>query len=106
MQISDWINAGYKLYQHQSYMDIKYTDTLLQKAIYKDDKLYFINVWVYHPNEVRNEISFFPEVQYNTHMDQGPCFNIQLLHNEESIEEIEEFFQNVYNRMNCQPYGN
>ena len=108
----DWIDQGYK----------KFTSTLRPLAAYGlqkrfDDevgKRYFITVWVYDNTAYMDKYegwsrwSFQPEVQFNNTLEN--TFDVTLHHkNNEKwgvtpIEQVEEFFNVMWNRMKCEYY--
>ena len=84
------------------------TPFLLQKAFWRDDvKLFFVNVWVYDHSDWQPDypVGFQPEAQFNTHLDQTPTFNVTLIDHGEGPGDVERFFLSLYDRMECQPYG-
>jgi hypothetical protein len=54
--------------------------------------------------EQQRHLGLQPEVQFNMHMDQKPCFDVICHMNGLTINEMEEFFIKIYDKMNCQPY--
>jgi hypothetical protein len=103
------LNAGYKLQIGGTCCGLKKANALLQKAIKRDGQiLFYLNLWVYLfdfvPKEHRH-LGLQPEAQYNTHMDQGPTFDVIYHKSDFTIEEIEDFYIKLYDKMDCQPYG-
>lgn len=108
----DWEAQGYK----------RFNTTIKPLAVFGlqkrfDDevgKRYFINVWVYDNTTYMDRYegwsrwSFQPEVQFNTTLEN--TFDVTLRHkNNEKwgvtpIEQVEEFFNVMWNRMKCGYY--
>jgi hypothetical protein len=93
------IERGYRQYDKHACAG-KLADELFQKKI---DGKYFINIFRYFQNYNAGCDGWQPEVQFNTHMDQPPTFNVTLC-GALSIDEIEAFFARMYERMDCKPY--
>ena len=106
-----YLNAGYKLAVGGS-CKLYRADALLQKAIWENGvKLYFITIWVYLWDEQipnyyhEHRIALQPQVQFNTHSDNKPTFNVDYMGDRDDPEEVELFFKTIYERMECEPYG-
>lgn len=96
--------AGYKRYPVNGY---KNADSLFQKRI--DDEIgkkYFIDILCYDFRkfaQANTDFSFEPQVQFREGC--GDAVDVALLSNEEkSLEEVEEFFDKIWNTLN-KPYN-
>ena len=108
----DWIDKGYKKLT-SSFKP--YAAFGLQKR-FDDDigKCYFITVWVYDNtqyldrHENRSKWGFQPEIQFTTKDDK--TFDVTFHHRNDlkwgvtSIEEVEAFFYNMWEDMDCDYY--
>ena len=101
-----FLAAGYREYHDRSMFHR--SPYMLQKCIKGEvhSKLYYIDVWCYdHSDHVPDHpFGVQPEVQFNTHGDQSPTFDVHLFAGEMSVQAIEDFFRSIYDRMGCQPY--
>ena len=96
-----YIKAGYKQWESESVAKLKLTPYFLQKRIMKNkDTLFFITVYVYVHDD---NIGFQPEVQFNTHGGQHPCFEV-IYNYKGNPAEVEIFFRSIYRQMHCEPY--
>lgn len=109
-QLSVWRTAGYRLYPPPSVLS-RHANALLQKSIRDESgkRLFFVNVWVYvYDGQYAGDtgphrVSFMGEVQFNSHGDQSPTFEVKL-HTATTPTETEAFFRRIYDAMNCGAY--
>lgn len=91
------IERRYRRYANLNFGN--HADELFQKNI---GGKYFINIFRYKRDAFIAE-GWQPEVQFNMHGDGVPTFNVVLC-SKMSIDDIEQFFAKIYERMECQPY--
>ena len=97
--------AGYKQFTQRNIW--QYTSIGWQKC-FRDEKgkKYYITIAEYDnsqfPNikEICGDYSFQPETQFESN---GTTFDVQM-HRPDSIEQMEEFFENLWKSMNCNYY--
>lgn len=96
--------AGYKPFNQIGIRE--YTKSFWQKR-FDDDKgkKYFITIAEYDNLEDKNrqfsqEFSYSPFTQFETH---GATFDVEML-NPQSVEQMEEFFENIWFKMDCNYY--
>ena len=94
--------AGYHF--HQPAMPWKNSDGFFQKRIKcGDETLYFVNILWYDRTKYATELApdgWQPEVQFRNAVG---TFNVDLI-GVDSLEAIEQFFQGVYEKMECKAY--
>ena len=96
-----YVKSGFKQWQSETSAKLKLTPHFLQKRIMKNkDTLFFITVYVY---DCKDHIGFQPEVQFNAHVGQHPCFEV-IYNDEGNPSEVEIFFRSIYRQMHCEPY--
>lgn len=97
-----YLKAGFKTWQSESTSKLKGTKYFLQKCITKGKtKLFFITVYVY---DFKDRIRYQPEVQFNTHGNQRPTFEVTYMEGTDSPAIVERFFRKLYGVMKCVPY--
>jgi hypothetical protein len=108
-----FLDAGYREFHLGTHLHS--TPYLLQKCIRGEDgtKLYFIDVFVYDWTEFQDrsltDVGWQPEAYFNTQSEIKTPFQVIMLTdngNTSNPKEIEAFFQQIYNTMHCDPYGN
>lgn len=108
LTVKDFTDNGYKQFSNSN-KAFNNSDFGLQKRI--DDevgKRYFITVWVYdwskYPQHNQpNKLSFAPDVQLRLQNDMH--INVQMLLNQDStVQDIESFYHEMWEKMNCQYY--
>lgn len=97
--------AGFKPFKQKGLSD--WTDSYWQKRF--DDtkgKKYFITIAEYDNSrfpqllELKGKYSFAPDSQFKAN---GVTFDVQM-HSPQSIEEMLDFFENMWKNMNCDYY--
>lgn len=103
MKIEDLLAKGYKKYPKTR----EFTDCLYGKEIFLEGIRAFNIIFHHYPEIETCHESFEPQVQFNVRSEDKahPCFNVELVFPELSIEEIEAFFIRLYQSMNCLAYG-
>mgnify|MGYP001612037531 CR=1 FL=1 len=97
-----YIKAGFKTWQSESTAKLKGTPHFLQKRVCKGKTtLFFITVYVY---DFKGHIGYQPEVQFNTHGNQRPTFDVTYLDGGAPSATVERFFRKIYKFMGCEPY--
>ena len=104
----EFVDAGFKEFWMGHPQCHNKSDYLLQKAIWRDDvRLFFVNVWCFdfaaHSSD--HPFGMQPEVQFNTHSDQEPTINIDIIARDWTPQQVEEWFVAAYNKLGCKPYG-
>lgn len=102
------IERGYREYNYPNGAPGKgkVVTKLYQKAFRCQNKrLFYLNIWFYDFSRYGERNGWSPEAQFNAHHDQNPTFNVEFLDNDDTtISEIENFFEQIYYYMKCQPY--
>ena len=99
------LSAGYR---ERHDMNISHcTPFLLQKRIDGPDgvPLYFINVWVYDRQDQNfaQRVAYQPE--FHTTSRDGIVFSVTMIEPAATVATIESFFRELYDRLECRPYG-
>jgi hypothetical protein len=72
----------------------------------EDKKLYFLKIYLYDWRELGVDHpkphSFQPEVQFS--LETGTSFEVTYSHGSQPLEEVEQFFADIYKRMKCVAY--
>ena len=97
--------AGFKLFKQKGLS--QFTDSYWQRRFTDGrGRKYFITIAEYdnsnYPQllELRGKYSFTPETQFEVN---GVTFDVQM-HSPKSIEEMLDFFESMWNSMNCNYY--
>ena len=106
LTVKDFTDNGYKQFPNSG---LNNSDFGLQKLISDEvGKRYYITVWVYDWTSYEKyhlpyEISFAPDVQLR--LQNGMNFNVEMLLNPDStIQNIEYFYNEMWEKFNCQYY--
>ena len=106
LTVKDFTDSGYKQFPRSG---LNNSDFGLQKLISDDlGKRYDITVWVYdwakyEKYNLPYSISFAPDVQLKLQNDMH--FNVEMLLNPDStIADIESFYNDMWEKFNCQYY--
>jgi hypothetical protein len=93
--------AGYK-HCGKSVFFNPHSDYFYQKRIKSwDDTLYFINVFYYGPEEVRN---FGESFQWEAQLHLPDSSTLDLTYSSVDIEQVELLVKTIYNALDCIPY--
>lgn len=98
----EYLKAGYKEWESKAQEKLKGTPYFLQKGFREDNSiLYFITIFVFVDEE--NNVLFQPEINLNTKT--GICFEIIVMEDRITPENLENFCTKVYSGLDCRIYG-
>ena len=106
LTVKDFTDSGYKQFPNSG---LNNSDFGLQKLISDEfGKRYYITVWAYdwekYPQYNRqHKMTFAPDVQLQ--LQNGMNFGVEMLLNSDStVEDIESFYNEMWEKFNCQYY--